>query len=98
MAKMLLGNEATRTSNTKGELSNKIREEAFRKAYRRTEESDLAGDVSDDFGLFSKAIELNYYNEWFNGLFERYVLGNFLWGENVEKSDISIVKRLEECL
>lgn len=80
------------------ELIDKIREEAFRKTYRLTEESDLAGYVSDDFELFSKAIEWNDYNEWFNGLFERYVLGNFPCGENVEKSDISIVKRLEECL
>lgn len=79
------------------ELIDKIREEAFRKTDRRREDSDLAGYVSDDFELFSKAIELNYHNEWLDGLFESYVLGKFPCGENVEKSDILIVKRLEEC-
>mgnify|MGYP000845232395 FL=1 len=34
--------------------------------------SDLASYVSDDFGLFSDALQINYNNAWLNGLWIKY--------------------------
>lgn len=48
--------------------------------------SDLASYVSDDFGLFSDALQINYNNAWLNGLWIKYKEMEIPYGEidNIE--------------
>lgn len=55
------------------ELINSIREESFKITYNATKSSDLAGYVSDDFGLIVEALFFDYQDEWINALANEYV-------------------------
>ena len=61
--------EAEKENNTK------IREQVFRKLYEFTNDSDLAGYVSDDFGLISDARLLGYKDLWLDELIACYEKG-----------------------
>ena len=61
--------EAEKENNTK------IREQVFRKLYEFTNDSDLAGYVSDDFGLISDARLLGYKDLWLDELIACYENG-----------------------
>lgn len=52
-----------------------IREEAYKITYNATKSPELAGYISDDFGLISDALILNYSDEWLNALAKEYIKG-----------------------
>ncbi|MGZ9586690.1 hypothetical protein [Paenibacillus marinisediminis] len=54
-----------------------IREFAFKQTFRITQISELAGYVSDDFGLISKAFENKIDIEFINSLWDSYLQGTF---------------------
>ncbi len=54
-----------------------IREFAFKQTFRITQNSELAGYTSDDFGLISKAFENKVDIEFINGLWDSYLQGKF---------------------
>lgn len=64
----------------------KIRELAFRSAFSGSNSSDLAGYVSDDFELISKAIVINSDNKWVTTLLDIYLGGGFPSGKLVRHS------------
>lgn len=49
-----------------------LREVAFIRVYDFTEHADLAGTVSDDFGLIGGALLTAVDDEWLNGLWSEY--------------------------
>lgn len=56
-------------------LSEFVRHKAFISALRNSNSSELAGYISDDFGLFSDALAMNISNKWLNGLLSSYLSG-----------------------
>lgn len=52
---------------------NKVREKVFMKIYDFTEDSDVAAEVSDDFGLICRAYAINFEDKWLSGLVEAYL-------------------------
>ncbi|MCM3143935.1 hypothetical protein [Brevibacillus sp. MER 51] len=54
-----------------------IREFVFKQTFRITQNSELAGYASDDFGLISKAFENKINIEFINNLWDSYLQGNF---------------------
>jgi len=49
-----------------------LREVAFIRVYDVTEHPDLAGNVSDDFGLIGGALLTAFEDDWLNGLWGEY--------------------------
>ena len=54
-------------------LIESIREISFKITYDLTHSSELAGYISDDFGLIAEALFLNYNDDWLNVLAKEYV-------------------------
>ncbi|MBC2582743.1 hypothetical protein [Clostridium sp. DJ247] len=54
-------------------LIKSIREISYKITYNETQSSDLAGYISDDFGLIAEALVLNYNDDWLNALAKEYV-------------------------
>jgi hypothetical protein len=54
-------------------LIESIREISFKITYDSTHSSDLAGYISDDFGLIAEALFLNYNDDWLNALANEYI-------------------------
>ncbi|MFB4323150.1 hypothetical protein RB298_12515 [Priestia sp. BR_2] len=54
-----------------------IREYAFKQTFRITRNAELAGYVSDDWGLISTALENSIQIEFINNLWDSYLKGNF---------------------
>ncbi len=52
--------------------SYKLREKVFSIVIENSTVSDLASYISDDFGLFSDALQINYNNNWLNALWVKY--------------------------
>lgn len=52
-----------------------IREISYKATYKATQSSDLAGYISDDFGLIAEALVLDYNDDWLNALAKEYVDG-----------------------
>ena len=52
--------------------SYELRERVFSIVNENSTVSDLASYISDDFGLFSDALQINYNNDWLNGLRVKY--------------------------
>lgn len=50
-----------------------LRERVYKKVYRYTSSSDLAGYISDDFGLIGNALHVNYNNDWLSALLKCYI-------------------------
>ncbi|MBP1905851.1 hypothetical protein J2Z32_002499 [Paenibacillus turicensis] len=50
-----------------------LRELVYKKVYRYTSSSDLAGYISDDFGLIGDALHVNYNNDWLSALLKCYI-------------------------
>lgn len=55
----------------------KLREFAFKKVFAITQNPDLAGYVSDDFGLIGEAVQRNAMTPWIRGLIHDYMEGTF---------------------
>lgn len=49
-----------------------LRENVFKIVLANTGNSDLAAYISDDFGLFLDAVQINFNNEWLNSLWITY--------------------------
>lgn len=62
-------------SEAESKNNNKLREQVFRMIYEFTNDSDLAGYVSDDFGLISDAKLLGYSDCWLNKMTACYEKG-----------------------
>jgi len=71
----------------------RIREVAFKAAYRHSENPDFAGYVSDDFDLVSRALISEMDDPWLNGLFAEYVAGRFPSGA-VNPSSIRLADQI----
>ncbi|BAH46849.1 hypothetical protein BBR47_58720 [Brevibacillus brevis NBRC 100599] len=54
-----------------------IREFVFKETFRITQNSEVAGYASDDFGLISKAFENKINIEFINKLWDSYLQGEF---------------------
>jgi len=52
--------------------SYEIRKRVFSIVSENSTVSDLASYISDDFGLFSDALQIGYNNAWLNGLWIKY--------------------------
>ena len=50
-----------------------LRERVYKKVYRHTSSNDLAGYISDDFGLIGDALHVNYNNDWLSALLNCYI-------------------------
>ncbi|MDN2676530.1 hypothetical protein [Janthinobacterium sp. SUN033] len=60
-----------------GALVREIREIAFKKVYQVTENSDLAGYVSDDMGLIAQACHDKVEIDFIDNLWKTYMHGEF---------------------
>jgi hypothetical protein len=58
-----------------------IRELTFKKAHQNTGNGEIAGYVSDDFDLLSRAIAADYSDEWLDLLWAEYQTGMFPHGD-----------------
>ena len=58
-----------------------IRELTFKKAHQNTGNGEIAGYVSDDFDLLSRAIVADYSDEWLDLLWAEYQTGRFPHGD-----------------
>lgn len=61
--------------NDSEKLSETIRHDAFTIAIRQFGSADLAGYLSDDFGLITDALAMGMSNQWINGLMKSYLDG-----------------------
>ena len=55
----------------------KIREATFKKIYRITSSSELAGYASDDLGLIAETFMKGLNSDWIDWLVENYLAGDF---------------------
>ncbi|MCY9514782.1 hypothetical protein [Paenibacillus apiarius] len=62
---------------SESKLIRDIREFAFKQTFRITQNPELAGYTSDDFGLVSKAFESKINNEFIQNLWDSYLQGEF---------------------
>ncbi|MFW5438018.1 hypothetical protein [Paenibacillus apiarius] len=62
---------------SESKLIRDIREFAFKQTFRITQNPELAGYTSDDFGLISKAFESKINNEFIQNLWDSYLQGEF---------------------
>ncbi len=79
-----LSDEIEKRKNLEPEQENaleKIRELAYKAAYKTSNHADFAGYVSDDFDLIGNAILLEISDTWLAGLFAEYIDGRFPSGE-----------------
>ena len=49
--------------------------------YDQTEDDDLAGYISDDFGLIYDSLKLDYQSEWMDKFLHQYLNGQVPTGE-----------------
>ncbi|SCW53159.1 hypothetical protein SAMN04487970_101342 [Paenibacillus tianmuensis] len=62
---------------SEGTVIHEIRETVFKQTFQITQSPDLAGYVSDDFGLIAKAFENKIDIEFVNHLWDSYRKGSF---------------------
>lgn len=62
------------------EIIDSIRESAYKITYNFIQSPDLAGHVSDDFGLIAEALVLNHNDEWLNALGKAYAENKIPYG------------------
>lgn len=60
-----------------------VRKAAFLKTMQLTKSPELAGYISDDFGLIASSLVLDIADEWVNALWKEYDTGKFPAGELV---------------
>ena len=58
-----------------------LRQEVFEFVYDQTEDDDLAGYMSDDFGLIYDSLKLDYHSEWMDKFLQQYLNGQIPTGE-----------------
>ncbi len=63
------------TSLDEDEIIKSIREKSYKTTYNASKSPELAGYISDDFGLIADAIILNFSDEWLNALAKEYIDG-----------------------
>jgi hypothetical protein len=64
----------------------KLREFAFKKVFAITQNPDLAGYVSDDFGLIGEAVQTNAVTPWIRELIKDYIEGTFPTSSRVDEN------------
>lgn len=69
--------KVTSSCPPEGALVKEIREIAFKKVYQVTENSDLAGYVSDDMGLIAQACHNKVEIDFIDNLWKTYMRGEF---------------------
>jgi hypothetical protein len=57
-----------------------LRERVYKKVYHYTSSSDLAGYISDDFGLIGDALHVNYNSDWLSALLKCYIENTIPFG------------------
>ncbi|MFD0713197.1 hypothetical protein [Paenibacillus sp. GCM10027626] len=62
---------------SENKMIREIREFVFKQTFRITQNSELAGYTSDDFGLISKAFDNKTDIEFINNLWDSYLQGKF---------------------
>ena len=62
----------------------KVREHIYKRVYNRTEVSDLASYISDDFDLILKSLLTSIENDWVNSLWLSYKGGDIPSGTLTE--------------
>ncbi len=67
--------ESLKTKHTHQDLSFSLRERIFKEVYNQCGNSELAGYVSDDFGLLIDAVAVHHKSTWLNALLNSYALG-----------------------
>lgn len=70
-------NQVNAVDPTEDKVIREIRESVFKQTFRVTQNSELAGYASDDFGLIAKAFENKIDIEFINNLWDSYVKGSF---------------------
>lgn len=68
------------------QLHQQVRQAAFLKTMQLTESPEVAGYVSDDFGLIASSLALDVQDAWVNALWKEYNCGTFPTGELVPVS------------
>lgn len=63
--------------SSESKVITEIREYVFKETFRITQHAELAGYISDDFGLISKAFDCRLDDAFINSLWESYDQGNF---------------------
>ncbi|WP_347905542.1 hypothetical protein [Pseudomonas purpurea] len=66
---------------SESETTTSIRESVFKQVFHLTQNADLAGYVSDDFGLIAMAFDCKADIEFVNNLWESYCEGSFPGGQ-----------------
>ena len=69
--------KVTASCSPEGTLVKQIRELTFKKAYRATQNADLAGYVSDDMGLIAQACDNQIESDFIDNLWKTYLCGTF---------------------
>ena len=64
----------------------RLRELVYLQAYERWKSPDLAGYISDDFGLIGDALIIGYSHRWLNGLLDAYLDARFPSGQITERA------------
>lgn len=62
-------------SRNNEKLIDKYREKIFKTVFKQTDNDDLAGYVSDDFGLLADALNSDYRSRWIEALQFYYING-----------------------
>lgn len=70
-----------------------LRERVYKKVYRYTSSSDLAGFISDDFGLIGDALHVSYNNDWLSALLKCYIEDTIPFG-TLAKNDHTLIELL----
>ncbi len=70
-----------------------IRENVFKHVFAFTQSNELSSYISDDFELFYLAVNMNYSNNWLNGLFAEYLCKSIL-SFTILPCDESIINQL----
>ena len=78
--KILQGPEDTKKGKTVAD-TREIEKKAYITVYEKAENAELAGYISDDFGLIADSKRLNYSDEWLDKLVSCYENARIPCGE-----------------
>lgn len=78
-------------------LINKICKHSFLAVYNITGSGELAGYISDDFELISKAITIRLNDPWLNSFILSYANSKFPYGE-LEPTDLQIEEVIDRII
>ena len=79
------------------ELIQSICREVFLSVFRALPSDELAGEISDDFGLICQALDIGYQDPWLNGLLACYLKGSLPQGA-LQTSEEDLPAQLQRFL